>query len=181
MGTMPGMQHTPSIRDDTGRGWRFKCGVALLVLAIALVLAIPLLAALGLPPATLAAITGAVFIINKLLLILIIALVGKAGFQQLKNVVVGYIPHLKTIGPIGPVRHTIGLIIFWVPLTWSLLEPYIDYFWPGLRPNKWAYQLLGDLIFVVGIFVLGGNFWEKVRALFIRTARVVDTASHRID
>ncbi|PSJ59473.1 hypothetical protein C7I85_17090 [Mesorhizobium soli] len=172
------MQHTPSIGDETGSGWRFKCGVALLVLAIALVLAIPLLATLGVPAATLAAVTGAVFIINKLLLILIIALVGKAGFQQLKNAVASHIPRLGTVGPIGPVRHAIGLAMFWVPLTWSLLEPYIDYFWPGWRPNQWAYQLLGDLIFITGIFVLGGNFWEKVRALFIRTARVVDTASH---
>jgi hypothetical protein len=26
-------------------------------------------------------------------------------------------------------------------------------------------------------FVLGGNFWDKVRALFIRTARVVNTGA----
>ncbi|MDH6234198.1 phosphoglycerol transferase MdoB-like AlkP superfamily enzyme [Mesorhizobium soli] len=175
------MADMPSALGQAGRGWRFKCGVALLVLAIALVLAIPLLAAFGLPPATLAAITGAVFIINKLLLILIIALVGKAGFQELKNILASYVPHVKKVGPIGPVRHATGLAMFWIPLTWSVLEPYIDYFWPGLRPNKWAYQLGGDLIFVAGIFVLGGNFWEKVQALFIRTARVVDTSSHRIE
>ncbi|MEP9373804.1 transporter suffix domain-containing protein [Mesorhizobium sp. KR1-2] len=171
-------------RGEAGRGWRFRCGIALFVLAVVLVLMIPLLAALGLQPATLAAITGAVFIINKILLVMVIALVGKAGFQELKNILVSYVPRLHglgPVGPVGPVRHAIGLVMFWVPLTWSILEPYIDHFWPGIRPNRWEYQLAGDLIFVAGFFVLGGNFWEKVQALFIRTAHVVHTASHAAD
>lgn len=176
-------EHIPP-RGEAGRGWRFRCGIALFVLAIGLVLTVPILAAVGLPPATLAAIAGAVFIINKILLVMVIALVGKAGFQELKNILVSYVPRLHALGPVGPVgpgRHAVGLVMFWVPLTWSILESYIDYFWPGLRPNRWEYQLAGDLIFVAGFFVLGGNFWEKVQALFIRTARVVFTASHPAD
>jgi hypothetical protein len=34
-------------------------------------------------------------------------------------------------------------------------------------------QALGDLMFVGSFFVLGGNFWDKVHALFVRKARVV--------
>lgn len=170
-------EHIPP-RGEAGRGWRFRCGIALFVLAIGLVLTVPLLAVLGLPPATVAAIAGAVFIINKILLVMVIALLGKAGFQELKNFLASYVPQLHSVPPVGPARHAIGLVMFWVPLIWSILEPYIDYFWPGFRPDRWEYQLAGDLIFVAGFFVLGGNFWEKVRALFIRTARVVDTAGH---
>jgi hypothetical protein len=32
--------------------------------------------------------------------------------------------------------------------------------------------MLGDALLIGSFFVLGGNFWEKLRALFIRTARV---------
>lgn len=66
-------------------------------------------------------------------------------------------------------------MMFCLPLVCSFLEPYVDTLAPGLRPNSWALQLLGDALLVGSFFVLGGNFWEKLRALFIRTARVVAT------
>ena len=31
---------------------------------------------------------------------------------------------------------------------------------------------------IASIFVLGGNFWGKIRALFVRTARAVNTAEN---
>jgi len=31
--------------------------------------------------------------------------------------------------------------------------------------------LIGDVMFVVSLFVLGGDFWDKVRALFVYDAR----------
>jgi hypothetical protein len=64
--------------------------------------------------------------------------------------------------------------MFCAPILTAMLEPYIDTIWPGLRPNLWQLQLLGDVMLIASIFVLGGNFWGKIRALFIRTARVVD-------
>jgi hypothetical protein len=65
--------------------------------------------------------------------------------------------------------------MFCLPLLTSWLEPYIDAVAPGLRPNIWQLQLLGDVMFLASFFVLGGNFWEKIRSLFIRTSRVVYT------
>jgi hypothetical protein len=71
-------------------------------------------------------------------------------------------------------RHVIGLVMFCVPLISAMLEPYVDYLWPGLRPNLWQLQALGDLMLIASFFVLGGDFWNKIRALFVRTAKVVD-------
>ncbi|MNL83943.1 hypothetical protein D3C87_2117440 [compost metagenome] len=48
---------------------------------------------------------------------------------------------------------------------------------PDLPPNMWQLQLLGDLMFFASFFVLGGNFWEKIRALFIRGSRVAYPAN----
>ncbi|MGH6762022.1 MAG: transporter suffix domain-containing protein [Phyllobacterium sp.] len=154
-------------------GWRFKCGVVLFILMIILVLMIPLAAFSGLPGSTVAAVTGMIFVANKVILILTVAVMGKSGFQQLRQSLAGYLPGLAE-GPVSPTRHFIGLVMFCVPIVSAMLEPYIDYLWPGLRPNMWQLQLLGDIMLIASIFVLGGNFWGKVRALFVRTARVMD-------
>jgi hypothetical protein len=152
-------------------GWRFKLGIAIFVLAFASWLLVPLAIAFKAPATAVAKLTGTLFITNKLLLVLVVAVMGKSGFQQLKKMAFGYLTPAPTV---GPVRHVIGLIMFCLPLISSFLEPYIDHLAPGFRPNRWEFQLLGDLMFIASFFVLGGNFWDKVRALFVRTARVVD-------
>lgn len=158
-------------------GWRFKLGVIIICLMLGSWLMVPIAAAAGVPGSKIAALTGVLFISNKILLILVIAVMGKSGFQQLKRSVFGYVSSLAptTESEVGPVRHRIGVVMFCLPLISAFLEPYVDSIWPGLRPNIWQLQLLGDMMLIGSLFVLGGNFWEKVRALFIRTARVVNT------
>lgn len=157
--------------------WRFKLGIAIICLMAALWLLVPLAAAADVPASKVATLTGVLFIANKLLLLLAIAIMGKSGFQELKQRLYGYVSGLAPSAEleIGPVRHLIGLVMFCLPLISAFLEPYIDNLWPGLRPNLWQLQLLGDAMLIGSFFVLGGNFWDKVRALFIRTARVVNT------
>lgn len=174
MQTMSPAQNTvaPSSAD-----WRFKLGIAIICLMAALWLLVPLAAAADVPGSKVATLTGVLFIANKLLLLLAIAIMGKSGFQELKQRLYGYVSGLTPSAEleIGPVRHRIGLVMFCLPLISAFLEPYIDNLWPGLRPNLWQLQLLGDAMLIGSFFVLGGNFWDKVRALFIRTARVVNT------
>ncbi|QKE62604.1 transporter suffix domain-containing protein [Aquipseudomonas campi] len=154
--------------------WRFKLGVAIICLIPALWILVPLAASAGVPGSTIAALTGALFIINKVLFLLVIAVMGKAGFQELKQHLFGYVSGLVPSADeeVSSIRHRIGLVMFCLPLLSSFLEPYIDAIAPGLRPNNWALQLFGDCLLIASFFVLGGNFWEKLRALFIRTARV---------
>ena len=156
-------------------GWRFKLGIFIFIFAFALWLLIPLAASMGAPGPRIAAMTGAIFVANKVLLLTCIAVMGKAGFQQLKGMVFGYAKGLAPSGPISPTRHAIGLVMFCLPLVTAMLEPYIDQIFPGLRPNIWQFQALGDLMLIASFFVLGGDFWSKIRALFVRTAKVVDT------
>lgn len=158
----------------TAGGWRFKLGIGIFIFAFALWLLIPLAASGGAPAARIATLTGIVFVANKVLLLTCIAVMGKSGFQQLKSIVFGYAKGLAPIGAVGPTRHAIGLVMFCLPLVSAMLEPYVDQFWPGLRPNLWQLQALGDLMLIASFFVLGGDFWNKIRALFIRTAKVVD-------
>lgn len=158
-------------------GWRFKLGIAIICFMLGSWLLVPVAAAVGVAGSKIAALTGVLFISNKVLLILVIGIMGKSGFQQLKSKMFGYVSSLAPTAEVevGPIRHRIGIVMFCLPLISSFLEPYIDTFWPGLRPNLWQLQLLGDLMLIGSFFVLGANFWEKVRALFVRTARVVNT------
>jgi len=154
--------------------WRFKLGIALVCLAIGMWLCVPIAAWAGVSSARIAAVTGIIFIVNKVLLLLVIAVMGKSGFQQLKGRIFGVF-RLAPDANVSGARYKLGLVMFCLPLITSWLEPYIDAFAPGLRPNLWQLQLLGDIMFVASFFVLGGNFWDKVRALFIRTSKVVFT------
>ncbi|MBP1859736.1 transporter suffix domain-containing protein [Rhizobium herbae] len=152
--------------------WRFKLGIVLVCIAIAMWLCVPIAAWAGVPSTRIAAITGVIFIVNKVLLLLVIAVMGKSGFQQLKSKIFGVF-RLAPDTSIGRVRYTLGLVMFCVPLISASLEPYLDAIWPGLRPNIWQLQLLGDVMFLASFFVLGGNFWDKIRSLFVRGSRVV--------
>jgi hypothetical protein len=151
-------------------GWRFKVGIGIVILACVLWLLVPILAALGVPGSRIAALTGVIFVANKVLLVTCIAVMGKPGFQQLKAMIFGHAKRLAPSKTVGPTRHVIGLVMFALPLVTAMLEPYIDNLWPGLRPNLWQLQLLGDLMLIASFFVLGGDFWSKLRALFVRTA-----------
>jgi hypothetical protein len=158
-------------------GWRFKLGIFIFALAFALWLLVPLAALLDISSSRIAAMTGIIFIANKVLLVACVAVMGKPGFQQLKSLIFGYVKGLAPADTIGPTRHAIGLVMFCLPLISATLEPYADRFWPGLRPNIWQLQVLGDVMLIASFFVLGGDFWNKVRALFIRTAKVEDASA----
>lgn len=177
-----GTKTMSSPQDNTApssTGWRFKTGIAIICLILLSWVTVPLAAAADVPGPKIAALTGILFISNKILLIVAIAVMGKSGFQQLKRSVFGYVSALAPAADleVGPARHRIGLVMFCLPLISSFLEPYVDTLWPGLRPNLWQLQALGDALLIGSFFVLGGNFWDKVRALFIRTARVVNTSA----
>ena len=173
------MNNPPGAVEPHSAGWRFKLGIVIICLMLGSWLLVPLAAATDVPGSKIAALTGVLFISNKILLILAIAIMGKSGFQQLKRSLFSYVFSLAPSREVevGPWRHRVGIVMFFVPLISSFLEPYIDSIWPGLRPNLWQVQALGDLMLIGSFFVLGGNFWEKVRALFIRTARVANTSA----
>ncbi|HWA50696.1 MAG TPA: hypothetical protein VG742_20675 [Dongiaceae bacterium] len=156
---------------------RLALGVALMVLAIAVKIVGPaLIVASGLPPSWKTGLSIAIFVIvPKLLIVTIIFLMGKSGFAYLKAVCFKYVVHV--IAPFAPPRqvskrrYRIGLVMFILPMIEAWLAPYLEAAFPGWaaqRPMEWAW----DVMFVASFFVLGGDFWDKVRALFIYGATV---------
>jgi len=108
-----------------------------------------------------------------LLWIVAAAVLGKQGFIAIKEKAFCY---LKKIGPpdrVSQTRYTIGLFMFVLPLLLGWLGPYISLFFNGYESNRLILVISGDLLFVSSFFILGGDFWDKLQALFIYDAKVV--------
>jgi hypothetical protein len=153
--------------------WRLRLGVALFLLSIVLpLLGIPLVVAFGLSATMTASISGAILIGAELLGLLAVAVMGKSGFAFIKNHIFGF---LKQHGPPKDVsrrRYTIGLVMFFVPIFFGWISIYVSDLIPGFSSNPLPYAIGGDLLLLMSLVVLGGNFWDKIRALFIYDAKV---------
>ena len=161
---------------DAPAGWRFKVGIALFGLMILAWLLIPIEAALGMSAATIAATTAGIAITNKIILLLAIAVMGKPGFQELKAKL---FHQLTPPAEVSPMRYRIGLVMFCLPLLGGVFETYASHIVPQLVANRLWVDILMDVMLIASLFVLGGNFWDKLRALFVVNARAVfpETAS----
>ncbi|MBL8708809.1 MAG: hypothetical protein JNL25_06425 [Rhodospirillaceae bacterium] len=154
---------------------RLALGGAILALGILAKIGGPaLIVASDLPTAWKTGLSIGVFvIIPKLMIVSIIMLLGKSGFAYLKSVCFSFIGRvLAPLAParkIGRMRHRIGVVMFVLPLIETWLVPYVEAAYPAFaawRPMSWAW----DVMLIASFFVLGGDFWDKFRALFIRGA-----------
>jgi hypothetical protein len=154
--------------------WRLKLGVALFGLSIAVpVIGVPLVAVMGLSATTIATISGAMLVGAEVLGIVAVAIMGKSGYAFIKNRVFGF---LKQYGPpaeVSRIRYTIGLLMFSLPIVFGWVAPYASDLIPGYLGNEFTFGITGDLLLLVSLFVLGGDFWDKLRALFIYGARAL--------
>jgi len=147
----------PRSRLVAGAGM-FAIGWIATLAALSIVRASPL-------PSSIAAIV--LFVGPKIGVIAAIAILGKPGFAYLKKLVFGY---LKPAAEVSPARHRVGIVMFVGAMLFSFLEPY-GLFHPGSAAPGIRYSLAVDLLLVASVFILGGNFWDKIRALFIREAK----------
>jgi hypothetical protein len=154
-------------------GWRIKAGAALFGMSILMPVAgIPLVATLGLSTAMTASVSGALLVGAEVLGVCAVAVMGKSGFAFIKSRVFGF---LKQHGPPQKVsrgRYSIGLVLFSVPLLFAWLSPYISRWVPGLLSHPLPLAIGGDILILVSLLVLGGDFWDKIRSLFIHNAEV---------
>ena len=154
-------------------GWRSGIGMILFVLGLICPVFIPLVTATDLPGKWKAAISGLLAIgIPELLWIAAAAVLGKAGFKYLKG---RFFSLFKKVAPpdvVSPTRYRIGLGMFLLPLFFGWLVPYAPHRVPGYGVHRFAVNLVGDLVLISSLFVLGGDFWDKLKALFIHGAKV---------
>lgn len=155
---------------------RLRIGIALLVLGVVLSIgAIPVLRS-DWPAEIKGPLAGAMAFSIELMAIPAAAIMGRENFDRImasiKRASLGLLSQIRPASEIGPRRHAIGLVLFVLPI----LVSYLSIYAPGMLPEgawRLAFNLAADGLFILSLFVLGGDFWDKLRALFIRRARAV--------
>jgi hypothetical protein len=154
--------------------WRLHLGLIVLIIGFLSPLLIPLVTASELPTKWKAVISGCLAVgIPELFSIAAIAIMGKSGFNYIKE---RFFSFLKKYGPadkVGRTRYRIGLVMFLLPIFFGWLAPYFPHTVPGYETHRFLVNLIGDMMFVSSLFVLGGDFWDKVRSLFVYGATAV--------
>ena len=153
--------------------WRLRLGLIVFVIGFLSPLLIPLVTASELSTKWKAVISGFLAVgIPELFSIAAIAIMGKPGFNYIKK---RFFAFLKKHGPadrVSRTRYRVGLAMFLLPIFFGWLAPYAPHLVPGYEDHRFFVNLIGDMMFVSSLFVLGGNFWDKIRALFVHDAIV---------
>lgn len=152
-------------------GWRFKVGVGLFVFSIILPLAgVPIVAVIDLSTTAAASASALLLGLAELSGLAAIAVMGKSGYAYIKQ---KFSRFLKTYGPpqeVSRIRYMIGLVMFCIPLILGWASPYLIDLFPTLTPSTFTWAITGDILFLTSLFVLGGNFWDKLQSLFVHSA-----------
>jgi len=164
-------EHIDGKNEQSGSGWRLRVGLTILIIGFASPFLIPVIAATDLPSGWKTAISGALAIgIPELFSIIAIAIMGRAGFDVIKA---RFFSFIKKHGPpdrVSKNRYRVGLVMFSLPLLFGWLGLYFAHYIPVYEANLLAINIIGDLLLLSSLLVLGGDFWDKIRGLFIHDA-----------
>jgi hypothetical protein len=147
---------------------QFIIGSIVFVMGFLSPLLLPLVLMLPLPAAwktVLAA--GLTFGIPEIAAFIAVVIMGREGFGELKRLLWGLVKKAAPPDRVGPVRYRIGLVMFTVPLLFGWFGPYLDTWMPDRGVHHLFLLVCGDILFMCSMFVLGGQFWEKLRGLFV--------------
>lgn len=141
-------------------------------------LLIPLVLASDLSGGIKTALSGFLMLgVPELAIMLSIVIMGKAGFAFLKSKV-GQL--FKQYGPpetVSKTRYTIGLILFIIPFIIGWLLPYFEHLIPWYEEYHLWINISGDILLISSLFILGGDFWEELRSLFIYNQKSIIESS----
>ncbi|RDH81863.1 MAG: hypothetical protein DIZ78_15535 [endosymbiont of Escarpia spicata] len=154
------------------KSWQFCLGLFLFILGWVCPLFIPLVTNLNLETATKAFLSGFLLIgAPEIFSVLSIILLGKPGYFYIKNKAFSLLKRAVPRGEVSRTRYRFGLML----LLLHIIYAYLTFYAPDLimwyAENRITMNIIADFLFIVTLFVLGGEFWEKLRALFIYDAK----------
>ena len=168
---------------DFTKTWRYKIGLTLIVVGHLGILVGVLGGFVGLGAATI----GSLVVGGEVVALASIIFLGKEGFLAIKNKAVAAAKSTYT-APVGKTRHYIGIVLLCAnAVTLYIMMLYAWYAWDAFAaatadapvPTAWGLNieqegelvfslfLAGEISFLVGIYVLGADWWGKFRKIFV--------------
>ena len=114
------------------------------------------------------------FGIPEIFMIIAVAVMGKQGFEYIKEKVFKYLKRFAPLDEVSLNRYRLGLFMFSIPIIIGFLRPYLSHYLPFLKDLPIWWFLISDTLFVSSFFVLGGDFWDKLSGLFKYDVKVVN-------
>ena len=152
---------------------RLKLGVALLIRGLIMPAGTLPVAATDWPIAVKTVVSSILLFGFEIMLVPAVALMGKDNFERIWAGAMRLLKTLKPAGGVSKTRYKVGLYMLVGPTLYAWIASYA----PSWLPEDYVLRVwvnLGlDLVTLASLFVLGGDFWDKVRALFLHDARVV--------
>jgi len=153
--------------------FRLTLGIILLVIGFFLPFCIYFVAQTTWSSSAKAAVGGILFFGFEIMALPAVMIMGKENFERIMSTLKSWLKILKPPSQVGRVRYTIGLVFFFLPLIPTYIMAYLPKWLPDNSMERLWINLGFDALFLISLFILGGDFWDKLRALFIRKARVV--------
>jgi len=152
--------------------WTFWVGVFFFVLSWISPLFIPLVTASDWPVTVKTVLSGFLLVgAPELLSVISIIFLGRAGFERLLGNLMSLLRLARPRGQVSRMRYRIGLFIMVSIIVFDYLVFYLPEWIPGYVEHRVLINLAVDAIFIADLFVLGGDFWDKLRALFLYDAK----------
>lgn len=150
------------------KDWKYYLGLSLLFLSLILPLFGFFIPFFDLPVAVKTVLIGALSLGGpEILITLAVILLGKEKILYFKGKIAKFFKRKKPLKPVSRFRYYFGLLLFFG----SLVPIYLNAYSPTTLPEDETTRLLilisGDLTFVISFFILGANFWEKFKRLFL--------------
>lgn len=134
---------------------------------------IPVVLSLDLSTGWITALSGVLmFGFPELAILAAIAIMGKDGFNFIKGKIFGYFKKIAPPDTVSKTRYQIGLVMFIITFLIAWLLPYFVDLIPFYAEYKLIINVTGDAILIISLFLLGGDFWDKLRSLFIQNIEV---------
>jgi hypothetical protein len=176
---MEGRDKMESTHQDIGaqivKSWRFRLGLFFFVSGWICPLLIPVVAVSSLSNELKTAISGFLLIgIPEIFSFISIALFGKQGFNLITSKLFGFLKNLIAFDRVSRTRYRIGLGMLILHILNGIMIYYFSDKLPWYLNNQITYNVVSDILFVITLFILGGDFWEKLGALFNYDAKVIN-------
>ena len=101
--------------------------------------------------------------IPEVFMLVAVAILGKQGFDYIKS---RLWQAIRPADKVSAIRYRIGLVLFFSPILLGWLHPYLELWFAAFEEQQVRLAIVGDIIFAISLFVLGGDFWLKIKALF---------------